>query len=199
MDAIDLCRRQGRDYRRADHSELPYDGHTVHRSGWIYWGKSDSRNFAHPRHDSTVEPHTGKWQRPMHAVPQVYMLAALNKSKLCIQSHDPITRDGDGTSLLQPSVKLGIGLGTLFICFLCFAQSARLYAHTVSLQTCSLQAICLSSCINDILRICSSFVNLWLSIKLLARLHVGVSQRLLVLAICQNRISYKQSLRAVHT
>ena len=167
MDAVDLCRRQGRHHRSADHPELPHDGHTVHRSGWLHRGQSDSRTLAYTRHDSTVEPHTGKWQRPKHTVPEGCELATLNKIKLCIQSHDPITRDGDGTSLLQPSVKLGIGLGTLFVCFLCFAQSARLYAHTVSLQTCSLQAICLSSCINDTLQICSSFVYLLLSFKLL--------------------------------
>lgn len=47
------------------------------------------------------------------------------------QSHDPITGAGDGTSLVQPTVKLGIALGSLLVCFLCFAQSARLYAHAV--------------------------------------------------------------------
>ncbi len=167
MDAVNLCRRQGRHHRSADHPELPHDGHTVHRSGWIYRGKSNPRNLADPRHDSTVEPHTGRWQRPKHTVPEECKLAALNKIKLCIQSHDPITRDGDGTSLLQPSVKLGIGLGTLFVCFLCFAQSARLYAHTVSSYGLTDLFSCLSSCINDTLQICSSFVYLLLSFKLL--------------------------------
>ncbi|DBA98462.1 TPA: hypothetical protein ACH3X3_012462 [Trebouxia sp. C0006] len=64
------------------------------------------------------------------AIPEILLTPDMIQQLNLIQSHDPITRDGDGTSLLQPSVKLGIGLGTLFVCFLCFAQSARLYAHT---------------------------------------------------------------------
>ncbi|KAL0027000.1 hypothetical protein WJX79_007631 [Trebouxia sp. C0005] len=64
------------------------------------------------------------------ALPEILLTPDMIQQLNLIQSHDPITRDGDGTSLLQPSVKLGIGLGTLFVCFLCFAQSARLYAHT---------------------------------------------------------------------
>ncbi|KAL3131942.1 hypothetical protein ABBQ38_007638 [Trebouxia sp. C0009 RCD-2024] len=64
------------------------------------------------------------------AIPEILLTPDMLQQLNLIQSHDPITRSGNGTSLIQPSIKLGIGLGTLFICFLCFAQSARLYAHT---------------------------------------------------------------------
>ena len=35
--------------------------------------------------------------------------------------------------LLQPAIKLGISLAILFVSFLAFAQSGRLYSHVVSL------------------------------------------------------------------
>ena len=50
-----------------------------------------------------------------------------------LQQHDPITRAGGGVPLLQPAIKLGIGLAVLFVSFLAFAQSGRLYSHVVSL------------------------------------------------------------------
>ena len=50
-----------------------------------------------------------------------------------LQQHDPITRAGGGVPLLQPAIKLGISLAVLFVSFLAFAQSGRLYSHVVSL------------------------------------------------------------------
>ena len=35
--------------------------------------------------------------------------------------------------LLHPAVKLGIALAILFVSFMCFAQSGRLYSHVVSI------------------------------------------------------------------
>ena len=50
-----------------------------------------------------------------------------------MQQYDPITRAGGGVPLLHPAVKLGIALGILFVSFMCFAQSGRLYSHVVRL------------------------------------------------------------------
>ena len=35
--------------------------------------------------------------------------------------------------LLHPAVKLGVALAILFVSFMCFAQSGRLYSHVVSI------------------------------------------------------------------
>jgi hypothetical protein len=55
--------------------------------------------------------------------------------------HDAIMRHLSGPTLVQPTVIVALALGSLYASFVCFAQSVRLYVHTVSaaqhLQACS--------------------------------------------------------------
>ena len=57
----------------------------------------------------------------------------LGTASMCcvLQEHDPITRNGGGVPLLQPAIKLGVALAVLFVSFMSFAQSGRLYSHVV--------------------------------------------------------------------
>ncbi|CAK0781881.1 hypothetical protein CVIRNUC_005495 [Coccomyxa viridis] len=63
------------------------------------------------------------------ALPEILLnpdwVATLNT----VQEHDPITRNGGGVPLLQPAIKLGVALAVLFVSFMSFAQSGRLYSH----------------------------------------------------------------------
>ena len=55
-----------------------------------------------------------------------------NESTHCtLQDNDPITRSGGGVPLLRPAIKLGVALAVLFVSFMSFAQSGRLYSHVV--------------------------------------------------------------------
>ena len=46
-------------------------------------------------------------------------------------------------ALLRPAVKLGIALAILFVSFMCFAQSGRLYSHVVT-PSCTKTSLALS-------------------------------------------------------
>jgi urea transporter len=46
--------------------------------------------------------------------------------------NDAIMRHLSGPTLVQPTVIVALALGSLYASFICFAQSVRLYVHTVS-------------------------------------------------------------------
>ncbi|CAL5221187.1 g3334 [Coccomyxa viridis] len=63
------------------------------------------------------------------AIPELLLNNEWRENLETLQRYDPITRAGGGVPLLHPAVKLGIALGILFVSFMCFAQSGRLYSH----------------------------------------------------------------------
>jgi hypothetical protein len=48
------------------------------------------------------------------------------------QEKDPILSHYEGSLLASPELIISLALGSLYASFVCFAQSVRLYVHTVS-------------------------------------------------------------------
>jgi hypothetical protein len=78
-------------------------------------------------------------RRPMPACKAAHACNAVKPPVLCAPSNpcrqlalnDAIMRHLSGPTLVQPTVIVALALGSLYASFICFAQSVRLYVHTV--------------------------------------------------------------------
>jgi hypothetical protein len=98
-----------------------------------------------------------KQRRPTAACKAAHACNAVKPTMLCAPSNpcrqlalnDAIMRHLSGPTLVQPTVIVALALGSLYASFICFAQSVRLYVHTVRAARkyyCSVRCSCAVQC-----------------------------------------------------